>query len=167
MRTCQLYVPFSMLLGSRCYSDNVETVKCSKARNISVIEFDNMAWLPPIQHHKCAFFFCLVKPHSGALKSRRTPGTPSLREGYGGCGEGEKQEGRVSLCQTQNMSRPRWQTHTNRSTGEMSKVVCCLTLWWQTGHKQIEGLKFIEKQTNHPLMHTQETSCGNPAKTDM
>lgn len=46
-----------LLPGLRCHSDDLRPPKCSKARNITVAESDNMASLPPIQPPKCASLF--------------------------------------------------------------------------------------------------------------
>ena len=143
-----LCVKFFGCWGFRCHGDDLYPLKCSKARNISVIEFDNRAWLPPIHQPKCAFS-CLAKPPSGALKSQQTPGTPSLQEGFEGCGEERENKrwwggGRGGMCQKQIMSRPFLQketrmTYTHKQIDfEMSTSACCLTLRWQIGRTQIE-----------------------------
>ena len=123
-----LCVKFFGCWGFRCHGDDLYPLKCSKARNISVIEFDNRAWLPPIHQPKCAFS-CLAKPPSGALKSQQTPGTPSLQEGFEGCGEERENKrwwgGGEEAC-VRNRSCPGlfcrkrrgWHTHTNRLTSK-------------------------------------------------
>lgn len=94
--------------------------------------------------------FYLEKPPSGALKSRRTPGMPSLQEGYEGCRVERETRGRVSLdavcvrdrtCPSllqSGLDDIHTQTEDLRFYREMSMSLCCLTLCWQLGHKQIE-----------------------------
>lgn len=121
----------------RCHGDDLPPLECSKARNISVIEFDNRAWLPPIQQHKCTF--CLVKPHSGPLKSRRTHGMPSLQEGYEGCKQERDKEGRQSDAERV-PAFLQWDTDDINTQTDRPGVLRenCPRLWWQIGHAQIE-----------------------------
>lgn len=140
---------------------------CSVGKPETFQSLSLTTWLDYHLFNSTSAIFCLVKLPSGALKSQRTPGTPSLREGFEGCGEGEQQEGEwvwvLHVSDTEHV--PAYMTDTHKQIdwfcGEMSVAVCCLTFWWQTAHKQMEAevqwkKKQKKKQVNHPLIHKHE-----------
>ncbi len=78
--------------------------------------------------------------HPERLPSRRVLKAAGKRETRGRVSLGAACV-RYKTCPSLFAERRTWHTHTNidfRFYREMSTSVCCLTLWWQIGHKQIE-----------------------------
>lgn len=109
--------------------------------------------MPPIQQPECCLL-CLKKPPSGALKSRRTPGTLSPREGCEGCGEGERDsQCGCGMCQKTGHVPVDGHTHKHTTLGFFCGglfTLACLSRGRQLGRKT-EIAAPREKQIKRPF----------------
>lgn len=123
---CQVFVAgFYAVMETTSNLPPPPTLKFSQARNILTHwVWQPGAWLPPIQQPECCLL-CLKKTPSGALKSRRTPGTLSPREGCEGCGEGERDsQSGCGMCQKTGHVPVDGHTHKHTTLGFFSAEDC-------------------------------------------
>lgn len=108
--------------------------------------------------------FYLEKAPSGALKSRRTPGMPFLREDYEGCREERnkrKSQSGCGMCQRQDIAKPfavraGWHTHTNRRLQVLKRIVHVIVLsdtLLTAGTQADRDCSSLWKQINQPFLH--------------